>query len=194
MRSTLLLAVAALAVAISSRRAHEPDRSGDSPQKEAPAGKAVNGLQLSLTTDKTEIGVKDGNRAVLRLTFTNVGDKPIKFNGYDFRWVLIRGEVMATPPDSVEFKRASADRKLVLPKAADFPELKPGQSWSYDRDLSFPGWIPQGGNALNNYSVVKPGESRIKFTYTSRKIDSPLADGIWTGDLVSNEVVIKVKE
>jgi hypothetical protein len=195
MRITLLLAVAALAVvAISSGRAHEPVKPGDPPEKEAFAGKAVNGLQLSLTTDKTEIGVKDGKRAVLRLTFTNVGDKHIKFNAYDFRWVLIRGEVKATPADSVEYKRAAADRKLVPPRPADFPELKPGQSWSFDRDLTFPGWIPQGGNALNSYSVVKPGEFRIKFTYTSTKIDSPVADGIWTGGLVSNEVVVKAKE
>src|SRR5262245_33631829 len=145
MRCMLLLAVAALAlVAISPGPALEPCKPADTPGQAAPAGKAVNGLQLSLTTDKAEIGVKDGKRAVLRLTFTNVADKPIKFNAYDFRWVLIRGEVNATPADSVQYGRVAADRKPAPPRAADFPELKPGQSWSFDKDLTFPGHLPQG--------------------------------------------------
>jgi hypothetical protein len=178
-------------IATSSGPAIEPGKPGEPRKKEAPTGTAVNGLQLGLTADKDEISVKDGKPAVLRLTFTNVGDKAIKLNAYDFRWVLIRGEVKAAPADSVEHRRAVADRKPAPPKAADFPELNPGQSWSFDTGLSFPGPIPQGGNALDFYSVAKPGEFRIKFTYVSKKIDSPLANGIWTGELVSNEVVIK---
>jgi hypothetical protein len=188
----LLLAGAALTLAATaSGPALGAGKRGDPPRGKPPAGKAVNGLQLSLTTDRSEIGVKDGKRAALRLTFTNVGDKPIKFNAFDFRWALIRGEVKATPADSVQYNRAVADRKFAPPRAADFPQLKPGQSWSFDQALTFPGAIPQGGNAMDFYRVVKPGELRIKFTYTSRTIDSPLANGIWTGALVSNEVVIK---
>ena len=185
---TRLLSLALPALACLPPALAQPD---DAKAKDTPAGKAVNGLQLSLSTDTTEIEVKGGKRAALRLTFTNVGDKPIKLNAYDFGWVLIRGEVKATPPDSVESRRASADRIPAPPKAADFPEIKPGKSWSFDMDLTFPGPVPQGGNVMAFYYVRKPGEFRIKFTYTSREIDDPLAKRAWTGELVSNEVTIK---
>ena len=44
------------------------------------------------------------------------------------------------------------------------------------------------------YTVVTPGEFRIKFTYSSQEINNPLARGIWTGELVSNEIVITAKK
>lgn len=165
-------------------------------KKDAPAGKAVNGLQLSLTADTTEIVFKDGKigkPAALKLTFTNVSDKPIKFNAFDFPWTLIKGEVKALPADCVKLQRIAADRVPVVPRAEDFPEIKPGQSWSYAKELTFPGSIPEGSSTFALYSVVMPGEFRVKFTYTSAKIDSPLATGIWTGELVSNELVITSK-
>lgn len=81
-------------------------------------------------------------------------------------------------------------KRILLP--TDF--IKPGQSWSYGRELTFPGSIPEGSSTFALFSVVKPGEFRIRFTYTSTKIDNPLANGIWTGELVSNEIVITAKK
>jgi hypothetical protein len=174
----------------------------EQPKKEAKkkeaAGPVVNGLQLSLSADKTETVIsKDGKTekpVALKLTFTNVGDKAIKFNAFDFHFSRIKGEVKAMPADSVKIAIIAADRKPFFPKAGDFPEIKPGETWSYDRHLAFPGSIPEGGSTFAQYTVVKPGEFRIKFTYNSPKIDDPLANGIWIGELVSNEIVLTIKE
>jgi hypothetical protein len=174
----------------------------EQPKKEAkkkePAGPVVNGLQLSLSADKTETIIsKDGKTEkpiALKLTFTNVSDKAIKFNAYDFKWSRTKGEVKALPADAVTVQLAAADRILPTPKAEDFLEIKPGQTWSPNLKPSFPGTFPQGVGTIAFYQVAKPGEFRIKFTYNSPKIDDPLAKGIWIGGLVSNEIVITVKE
>lgn len=166
-------------------------------KKKTPAGKSVNGLQLSLTADTTEIQFKDGKLgkpAALKLTFTNVSDKTIKFNAFDFHFSLIKGEVKAMPADSVEMQRLAAGRVPVAPKAGDFLEIKPGQSWSYAKELTFPGSVPEGSSTFAIYTVAKPGEMRIRFTYSSQELKSPLAQGIWTGELVSNEIVITAKK
>jgi hypothetical protein len=173
----------------------------EQPKKEAKkkenAGPVVNGLRLSLSADKPATVIsKDGKiekPVALKLTFTNVSDKAIKFNAFDFHFNRVSGAVKAMPGDSVKGALIAADRKAVFPKAGDFPEIKPGESWSYDKHLLFPGSIPQGGNKFAQYAVVAPGEFRVKFTYNSAKIDDPLAEDIWIGELVSNEVVITVK-
>jgi len=166
-------------------------------KKEQAAGPIANGLQLVLTADTTEITLKDGKvgkPTALKLTFTNVSDKPIKFNAYDFSWSRIKGNVKAQPADSMTIRRLAADRKIRPPVAGDFFEIKPGQTWSPGDRLVFPGSFPENVGAKVVYEVVKPGEFRIRFTYNSPKIDDPLANGIWTGELVSNEVVITAKK
>jgi hypothetical protein len=162
------------------------------------AGPVVNGLQLSLSADKTETVIsKDGKvekPVALKLTFTNVSDKAIKFNAYDFNWSRIKGEVKAMPADSVKLQRIAADRVPTAPKAGDFLEIKPGESWSYDKHLAFPGTLPESVGSKMVYEVVKPGEFRVRFTYNSPKgMNSVFARDAWTGDLVSNEVVITVR-
>jgi hypothetical protein len=174
----------------------------EQPKKEAkkkePAGPVVNGLKLSLSADKTETIIsKDGKiekPVAIKLTFTNVSDKPIKFNAYDFNWSRIKGEAKAMPADSVKIQRIAADRILPKPKAGDFFEIKPGQSWSPGGTLAFPGSLPESVGSKVVYHVVKTGEFRVQFTYNSAKIDNPLANGIWIGELVSNEIVVNVKE
>jgi hypothetical protein len=173
----------------------------EQPRKEAKkkdnAGPAVNGLRLSLSADKTETVIsKEGKiekPVALKLTFTNVSEKAIKFNAFDFHFSRMKGDVKAMPADSMKSALIAADRKPFFPKAGDFPEIKPGETWSYDRHLAFPGSIPEGGSTFAQYSVIKPGEFRVKFTYNSPKIDDPLAKDIWIGELVSNEVAITVK-
>jgi hypothetical protein len=166
-------------------------------KKKENAGPVVNGLQLSLIADKIETVIsKDGKTekpVALKLTFTNVSDKAIKFNAFDFHFSRIKGEVKAMPADSVKSALIAADRKPFFPKAGDFPEIKPGETWSYDRHLEFPGSIPEGGSTFAQYTVVKPGEFRVKFTYNSPKIDDPLAKDAWIGELMSNEIVITIK-
>ena len=163
-------------------------------KKKEPAGPVVNGLQLRLSADKTETLIsKDGKTAVaLKLTFTNVSEKAIKFNAFDVHLSRIKGEVKAMPADSVKIQAVALDRILPAPKAEDFPEIKPGQTWSYDKELTFPGSVPEGSSTIAFYSVVKPGEFRVKFTYNSPRIDDSLAKDAWIGELVSNEVVIRI--
>jgi hypothetical protein len=130
----------------------------------------------------------------LKLTFTNVSDKAIKFNAYDFIWSSVKGEVKASVADSVTIQRIAPGRIFVAPKAEDFPEIKPGQTWVYNRQLTFPGSIPEGGSTFAQYTVLKPSEFRLKFTYNSPKgLKSPFAKDMWIGELVSNEVVITIK-
>src|SRR5262249_1167032 len=116
------------------------------------AGQVVNGLKLSLTTNKTELTLsKDGKiekAAALKLTFTNVSNKAIKFNAFDFHFSLIKGEVKANPADSMNTTVIAANREPIFPKANDFPEIKPGESWSYSQRLEFPGSIPVGGSTF----------------------------------------------
>jgi hypothetical protein len=139
-------------------------------------------------------GGKIEKPATLKLTFTNVSDKAIKFNAFDFSFNRITGDVKATPADSMNTAVAVADRKPIAPKAGDFFEIKPGETWSYSHRLEFPGFMPLGRNRFAQHTVVKPGEFRIKFTYNSSKeIDSPFAKGIWVGQMMSNEIVISVK-
>src|ERR1017187_7370875 len=111
-------------------------------KKEQAAGPVVNGLQLSLSADKTET-ILDGKPVALKLTFTNVSDKSIKFNAFDFSWSRIKGEVKAMPADSVKIQRIAADRVPTALKAGDFLEIKPGQTWSPANDLAFPGSLPE---------------------------------------------------
>jgi hypothetical protein len=42
------------------------------------------------------------NPVAFKLTFTNVSDKAIKFNAFDFHFSRIKGEVKAMPADSMK--------------------------------------------------------------------------------------------
>jgi len=193
MKTLFVAFIAILGIDAASRAVQETKQA-----KKENAGPAVNGLKLSLSTNKTEMMLSRGGKidkpATLKLTFTNVSDKAIKFNAFDFSFNRIMGDVKAAPADSMNTAVAVADRKPIVPKAGDFLEIKPGETWSYSQRLGFPGFMPLGGNRFASHSVVKPGEFRIKFTYNSSKeIDSPFAKGIWVGRLMSNEIVITVK-
>jgi hypothetical protein len=39
---------------------------------------------------------------------------------------------------AAECKGIAADRVPAAPKAEDFPELKPGETWSYEKGLAYP--------------------------------------------------------
>jgi len=168
-------------------------------EKKADAGPAVDGLTLSLSADKTETFMNaersDAEPVKLNLTFTNVSDKPIKLNAFDFHWNRIHGDVQAPDNQSVKLMRLAAKR-TALPAAAagDFPVIPAGKTWVYEKDLAFPGSIPEGGATFAVYTVLKPGDFRLKFTYTPLKnMADEIARGSWTGELVSNEIVLKVK-
>jgi hypothetical protein len=168
--------------------------------KKPQAGQAVDGLQLTLSADKTETNLMaDGSDAApvkLKLTFTNVSDQPLKLNTYDFKLSQIRGEVNAPDDPSVTSQRFGVDRaKAPTPNASDFPVIQPGKTWVYQDKLAFPGGLPDGASMVTVYTVRKPGVYRLRFTY------KPVADGAgegakgsWTGQVVSSELKITVKQ
>jgi len=183
-------------------REGEPAQKETATAKEQPAGPAVNGLKLSLAADKTETFMKaDGSNAEpvkLKLAFTNVSDKPIKFNAFDFAASRIGGEVKPPDEQSIRITLVKADRPQIEPVAADFIEIKPNESWAPKDAISFPPGRFSSGKRLVSYSwvdytILKPGAFRIKVAYNSPESDDPLAKGCWVGTLASNELTVTVK-
>ena len=92
--------------------------------KAQPEGGAVEGLKLTLSADKTETVMKpdggDADPVKLKLTFTNVGDKPIKLNAYDLRWRM--GFRCTGPsPDGIHTIIELVDRKALATQSQGFP-------------------------------------------------------------------------
>ena len=60
--------------------------------------------------------------------------------------------------------------------------LEPGKTWRTEIGLwRFPGYF---GNT--EYTLMKPGQYRVRVTYACRELDrniSPLAKGSWTGSV-----------
>ena len=83
--------------------------------REPEGGKPVNGLKLTLSADKTETVMKaDGSNAEpvkLKMTFTNVSDKPIKLDAYDL--LVQHMPIEVTAPDGQSLKIAGSSRFLV---------------------------------------------------------------------------------
>src|SRR5262249_1729204 len=110
--------------------------------KPAESGEVVKGLKLRLSTAPSETVMKaDGSNAEpvkLSLAFHNVSDQPIKLNTYDLSWSHLRLEVTGPDAQAIQIKRRDVDRKLVPPAAKDYPEVKPGASWTTELQ-PFPG-------------------------------------------------------
>jgi len=170
------------------------------------AAQAVDGLKLTLSADKTTLQMTPRNlrRATkdtprynvestkLSFTFTNVGEKPLKLNTYDLIWRLIRLDVKGPDEGSVRIEKPPfrIARMMAPPTEKDFPVLKPGESWTNKWKPSFPGrW------AGVTYTLLKPGEYRVRATYTVTKTrtrqEMPHAAGHWVGSVTSNEIVLK---
>lgn len=161
--------------------------------REAPS-QAVDGLELMLTADKTETVLKaDGSNiepVMLKLTFTNVGGKPLKLNTYPVEtWGRFGNYLRAVGPDGKELTRFPIPPPAppAGPRAEQFPMLQPGSSWQYS--ISFP---------TAHYRLNATGEYRIRAGYVGNEAATPhpapaFAKGSWTGKLDSNEVVLTVK-
>lgn len=180
------------------------------------AGAAFNGLRLALSADNTETAMKaDGSNAEpvnLALTFSNVSDKPIKLDTYDFTASHCRLEVSGPDGDSVQAGRALVNRGIMPPSAgAVLPVIQPGQSYTqavtglmvYDpfvRDqvaradpLAFPGVFYQPLGTRIEYTLKKPGAYRLKWTYRNDAQNKANENKTWAGELTSNEFVLQVK-
>ncbi|OAI53669.1 hypothetical protein AYO44_15770 [Planctomycetaceae bacterium SCGC AG-212-F19] len=174
----------------------------ETPQKpgEPEGSKAVNGMKVTLTADKTETFMQpigtNAKPVQLKLTFTNVSDKAItlsrgtNFNnayqpfplgctfdvtGPDAESVSknpIRMPIIGGPPDREGF--VTIEAKMTFVVVQDFPSQP------------LPG---AGVNQKFAYTLGKAGEYRIKATYA---VEQPNKNR-WTGKLTSNELVLTVK-
>jgi RNA polymerase sigma factor (sigma-70 family) len=162
------------------------------PAPPLPKAEAVKGLKLTLATDLTEtVMTADGSNAKpvpLKLTFANVGEKPLKLDAYDLPWRNVTVEVIGPDAESVRVTHPPFDWVTATATAADFPTIKAGNAWSSDRMLVFPGNLGGG-----SYALLKPGEYRVKVVYANEgELNSEFAAGSWTGRATSNEIVLKV--
>ncbi|OAI46462.1 hypothetical protein AYO44_11290 [Planctomycetaceae bacterium SCGC AG-212-F19] len=159
-------------------------------------GKEVNGLKLTLSADSTETVMKaDGSDAepvTLKLTFTNVSDKPIKLDAFLLGWYKFAYDVTGPTADSLELQKYSGPIPKFKPAdATSYPLLKPQESYTYEKGIStsFPGRLGE----MTVYRVRKPGDYRIRFGYKNeQEAANQFAKGSWTGTLTSNELILKV--
>jgi RNA polymerase sigma factor (sigma-70 family) len=160
----------------------------------APARKAeaVKGLKLTLAVNQTEtvLNADRSNAApvALILTFTNVGDKPIKLDTYDLPYRNFKLTITGPDTKSVRIVDLDQERKTRAPSAEDFHLIKPSGSWFPKTVISFPGDI-----GAVSYVLLEPGEYRVKVVYANPEVQkSEFAAGSWTGSVTSNAIVLKV--
>jgi len=101
---------------------------------------------------------------------------------------LLKLTLKAKDPKSIRVQDIGRllDRRPAEPAAGDFPVIAPGKSWTYKPKPSFPGMV--GGNS---YALLKPGQYRLRLSYTpsaEHRPATPLAEGCWTGSIASNEI------
>ena len=141
------------------------------------AGKAVNGLKLTLRSAKaTTVMRLDGRGAEqvpLAFTFDNVGDKPIKIETSDHMWRRLQLHVTGPDGKSVRITELMAER--IGPIKVTFSVLKAGQSVTYSRRSG-----EHFGGKYESHDLLKPGAYRIWASYLSAVA-------------VSNEITLTVK-
>jgi RNA polymerase sigma factor (sigma-70 family) len=166
-------------------------------QAAAPDKGAGKGLKLTLSADKTETVMKaDGSDALpvkLKLTFTNISDKPIKLNAYALPF---RMEFRCTgpSPDTLQKLTVYVERAgLAPPVEKDAPLLQPGKSWSPSWTRSFPGDIEEGVGIVFSYTLRKPGTYKLGLTLYEAVMVGNEAQAKRTPWLESNELELKVR-
>jgi hypothetical protein len=153
------------------------------------ADEAVKGLKLMLEADAAETTVegKKAKPVKLRLTFCNVGDKPLKLDTYDLVWwnlhFSISGPLVLTSERMVK-------REVRAAVAADFPTLEPNQKHVLE-GIAFPGEV-----GWHVYDLRPPGQFSIRVSYVIPEDEDksqPLQAGRWNGKVTSNEIRLLIK-
>ena len=139
------------------------------------AGKAVNGLKLTLRAAKATTAMRPDGRSAepvpLAFTFANVGDKPIKLETSDHLWPRLALHV--TGPDGKSVRITELMLERIGPTKVTYSVLKAGQSVTYSRRFA--------GDYFNykTHEFLKPGAYRIWASYLSAVA-------------VSNEIILTV--
>ena len=161
----------------------------------------VNELKVLLETEQKVIRLKAtaGARgtvayepvepATLTFSLQNIGDKPVKFNTWNFVTSLVTLNVTGPDKDSVRAEKLAFKLRSAPPEQSDFPVIEPRTAWTLEGPFQFPGVV-----GSTSFAVLKPGVYRLSFTYTvtpEMLKRTPLAEGCWTGTATSSEIVIR---
>jgi hypothetical protein len=160
--------------------------------RQAQNAEAIKGLSLTLAVSQTETVMRaDRSNAApvaLILTFTNVGDKPVKLDTYDLPYRNFKLTITGPNAKSVRIVDLDQERKRRAPIVEDFPEIRPSGSWFPKTVIDFPGDI-----GAVSYALLEPGEYRVNAVYANPQVqESVFAAGSWTGSVTSNEIVLNV--
>ena len=158
-------------------------------------GEPVGGLKLSVLPVSSRTGMRQAGPFMeaapidLKLTFTNISDKPITLSCYRFRR-LVSFESVTGPDGRVMAGRVRPARiEPPKPTAADFPVIKPGGSIT--RTVSFPG----RSGVTGAYRFRKAGKYgfTVEYKITQRDIEGiPAAAEAWAGTVTSNPITLEV--
>lgn len=154
------------------------------------ADEAVQGLKLMLEADAAETTV-EGEKAKpvkLRLTFCNVGDKPVRLDTYDLVWSNLDFSISG---ERVSRSELRVRREMVAAVAADFPTLERNQK--HVQELAFPGEL--GRFIYELKPSAQPYVIRVSYVVSEKEDpNQPLQAGRWSGKVTSNEIRLLIKQ
>jgi len=161
------------------------------------ADEPVGGLKLTLAAEKAETTLGPDGKAVvpvkLKLTFTNVGQAPLKLDLRDLAWASLVPDVevsagVAARIDAIKLP----NRKSPPARAEDCPTLDPGKSYVF-ADLAFPGDCGRRRFARSGPAGPVTVRLRINYRPHAPAAGDKLAEGCWTGKVRSNEVSFSIR-
>jgi RNA polymerase sigma factor (sigma-70 family) len=168
------------------------------PAEEDGRGKAVRGLRLVLDAGNGETAMTadaaQTQPIALRLQFKNDGDKPIKIKTTNLlaSWEA-RYEITVTGPDAESVRIEVQDAPPPAPTGF-FHTLDAGKT-RVAGTARLPGTFPSPDGKARTYHLCKPGRYVVRVRYVNNDKDNlPIADGVWTGTVDSNDCVITVRE
>lgn len=167
------------------------------PEDETGRGKAVRGLRLLLSADRTETtlpaGAAQAEPVTLRLQFRNESNQPLKLktDNLGAGWER-RHEILVIGPDADSVRLEERDAPPA-PMNGFFQVLAAGKS-RLAAEGRIPGSFPGSDGKIRSFALCKPGKYTIRVRYVNNdKDDLPLAAGVWTGSVDSNDCVITVR-
>ena len=166
--------------------------------EESGRGKAVRGLRLVLDAGGGETTLRAGaaqaEPIALRLQFRNDSDQPLKIKteGLAPGWEK-RYEIQVTGPDA-DSVRVEVQDAPAGPATGFFHTLAPGTT-KVAADARLPGAFASIDGKIRTYSLCKPGKYVVHVRYMNNDQETlPIAAGVWTGAVDSNDCVITVRE
>ncbi|HUU43969.1 MAG TPA: hypothetical protein VMX57_09325, partial [Planctomycetota bacterium] len=127
----------------------------------------------------------------LYFAFANARVKPVKLNTYALTSWCVSLDVKGPDANSVRVIPMPPTTRTMMatPVEADFPVLKPGETWPSRAGSPFPGWFGR-----KRLELCKRGVYRVRAVYTGAKggPGGALAEGSAIGTVTSNELVFRV--